>query len=153
MCSGISLLFWFAFSGWYMMLNIFSYAYFPSVWCLFRWDVASGLLSILIFLFKKIFWLHRAPCGILVPQLGIEPGPSAVKVQSPNHWTAREFLVFCPFLNRVVHFLLLFLFIGVKLLYNVVLVSAVQWSESAIGIYISPPSWTSLPPRPPIPPF
>ena len=28
---------------------------------------------------------------ILVPQPGIEPGPLAMKVQSPNHWTAREF--------------------------------------------------------------
>ena len=27
--------------------------------------------------------------GILVPQPGTEPRPSAVKVQSPNHWTAR----------------------------------------------------------------
>ena len=36
-----------------------------------------------------------SPCGlasgILVPQPGIEPAtPSAVKVQSPNHWTAME---------------------------------------------------------------
>ena len=30
-------------------------------------------------------------CGILVPQPGIKPGPSAVKAQSPNHWTTREF--------------------------------------------------------------
>ena len=30
-------------------------------------------------------------CGILVSRPGIESGPSAVKVQSPNHWTAREF--------------------------------------------------------------
>ena len=29
-------------------------------------------------------------CGILVPRPGIEPGPSAVKAWSPNHWTARE---------------------------------------------------------------
>ena len=29
-------------------------------------------------------------CGILVPQPGIELGPMAVKVPSPNHWTARE---------------------------------------------------------------
>ncbi|XP_067605846.1 uncharacterized protein [Pseudorca crassidens] len=35
-----------------------------------------------------------APPGkpkILVPQPGIEPGPSAVKVGSPTHWTTREF--------------------------------------------------------------
>ena len=30
-------------------------------------------------------------CGILVPQPGIELGPSAVKVPSPNHWTIRQF--------------------------------------------------------------
>lgn len=34
------------------------------------------------------FWPHRAACGILVPQPGLEPGPS-VKALSPNHWTAR----------------------------------------------------------------
>ena len=33
---------------------------------------------------------HKA-CGILVPRPGIEPGPSAVRAWSPNHWTAREF--------------------------------------------------------------
>ena len=32
---------------------------------------------------------HTA-CGILVPQPGIEPEPSAVKALSPHHWTARE---------------------------------------------------------------
>ena len=31
--------------------------------------------------------------GILVPQSGIEPGPLAVEVQSPNHWTIRESLL------------------------------------------------------------
>ena len=30
-------------------------------------------------------------CGILVLQPGIEPVPSAVKVQSLNHWTDRKF--------------------------------------------------------------
>ena len=29
--------------------------------------------------------------GVLVPQPGIEPLPPAVEVQSPNHWTTREF--------------------------------------------------------------
>ena len=37
------------------------------------------------------FWPCHAACGILVPQPGIEPMPPAVEVQSPNHWTAREF--------------------------------------------------------------
>ena len=42
-------------------------------------------------------------------------------------------------------FKILFL-IGGKLLYNVVLVSAIQQHESAIGIQMSPPFGTSLPP-------
>ena len=33
------------------------------------------------------------PHRILVPQPGIEPMPSAVKAQRPNHWSTREFLV------------------------------------------------------------
>ena len=47
------------------------------------------------------------------------------------------------------HSLFFFFLIGVELLYNVVLVSVVQWSESAVCIHISPPSCTSLPPSPP----
>ena len=41
--------------------------------------------------------------------------------------------------------LFFFFFIGVHLLYNVVLVSAVQQSESVTCIYVSPPSLISLP--------
>ena len=40
-----------------------------------------------------VFWRRGArctACRILVPQPGIEPRARAVKVQSPNHWTARE---------------------------------------------------------------
>ena len=29
-------------------------------------------------------------CGILVPQVGIEPGPPALEVQRLNHWTCRK---------------------------------------------------------------
>ena len=32
-------------------------------------------------------------CGISVPRPGIEPGPSAVRAQSPNRWTTGEFPV------------------------------------------------------------
>ena len=42
-----------------------------------------------------------------------------------------------------------FLKMGDKLLYNVVLVSAIQQHGSAINIHISPPSWASLPPPTP----
>ena len=37
------------------------------------------------------FWLSCTTCGILVPWSENEPASSAVNVQSPNHWTAREF--------------------------------------------------------------
>ena len=43
------------------------------------------------FLFLLFFCLHCMACGILVPWPGIEPGPSAVRLWSPNPWTAREF--------------------------------------------------------------
>ena len=39
-----------------------------------------------------------------------------------------------------------FFLIEVYLLYDVVLVSVVQQSESALRIHISPPTWTSLSP-------
>ena len=40
----------------------------------------------------KQFSMHCMACRILVPQPGIEPVPPAIGVQSPNHWTHREFL-------------------------------------------------------------
>ena len=50
------------------------------------------LFLICIFLVLFCFGLHHTACGILVPQPGIEPGPSAVRARSLNHWTARELL-------------------------------------------------------------
>ena len=55
---------------------------------------------------KEVFFFffrpgHAAP-RTLVLQPGTEPGPLAVKVPSPNHWTARELQVFfnrCQGLN------------------------------------------------------
>ena len=41
--------------------------------------------------FFLFFWPCCAACGILVSRPGIEPRPSAVKPQSPKHWTTREF--------------------------------------------------------------
>ena len=38
-----------------------------------------------------LFSFGHVACGILVPRPGIEPRPSAVRAQSPNHWTTREF--------------------------------------------------------------
>ena len=55
-------------------------------------------------------------------------------------------LYLCIYFYFSEHFYFYFLiFIGVQLLYNVVLVSAVQQSESAICIHISPVFWISFP--------
>ena len=43
----------------------------------------------LAFLFSFFFLAVLHSLGILVPQPGIEPGPSAVKAVSLNHWTSR----------------------------------------------------------------
>ena len=82
------------------------------------------IIIILVYLF-----ILAVPRGLrdLSSPPGIEPRPPAVEAQSPNHWTAREH----PY------FLFYFIFIGVQLIYNVVLVSGVQQSESVIHIHIS----------------
>ena len=48
-------------------------------------------------------------------------------------------------------FFFILLFIGTWLLYNILLVSAVPWSESAIHIHLSPPSWPFSHPPPSYP--
>ena len=54
--------------------------------------------------------------------------------------------------ERDVVFFLFYIFIGVELLYNVVLVSVVQQSESAISMHISPYPLALAPPsHPPYP--
>ena len=44
-----------------------------------------------VLLYLMLFFGCTA-CWILVLRPGIEPTPLAVKAQSPNHWTTREFL-------------------------------------------------------------
>ena len=64
--------------------------------------------------FFFIFWLHCTACGILVLWPGIEHRPSAVRAQSPNHWTAREFPM--PFIYLFIYFfkeLFIYLFLAV----------------------------------------
>ena len=53
--------------------------------------------------FFFFFMAVLCDCRILVPQPEIEPGPSAVKMQSPNQWTCRGF----PRLSEllIIHFL------------------------------------------------
>ena len=50
--------------------------------------------NLFVLLAYSFFWPHCVACGIFVRQLGIEPGPSEVKVPSPNHWSARGFPLF-----------------------------------------------------------
>ena len=44
-----------------------------------------------------LFWLCLTVCGILVPRMGIEPGPPALEAWSLNHWMAREVPQSCIF--------------------------------------------------------
>ena len=46
----------------------------------------------------NFFLPHRVARGILVPWPGVEPETSAVKAQSPNHWSTREFPSFVIFI-------------------------------------------------------
>ena len=57
-----------------------------------------------LFLFLFFFKLRCTACGILVPQPGIEPWPLAMRVMSPNHWTAREFPNLSVWLQRGVEY-------------------------------------------------
>ena len=46
-----------------------------------------------IYLFMHVYMPHFRAGGILVPQPGMKPRPSADEVRSSNHWTARGFPV------------------------------------------------------------
>ena len=48
-------------------------------------------VNLLFYFILFLIWPCCAASGIFVPQAGIELVPTAVKVPSPNHWTAREF--------------------------------------------------------------
>ena len=69
----------------------------------FLYFCLSGNILISPFFF---FWPHCVACGILVSQPGIKSGALAVRVLSPNHWTAREF----PLLHFFSFFLSFFFF-------------------------------------------
>ena len=59
--------------------------------------------SFLFFFFFFFFfgWPHHMACGILVLRPGIEPRSLVVKVQSLNHWTARECLEVVLIIKRI----------------------------------------------------
>ena len=56
-----------------------------------NYHLATSIVIFFFFFFPfgLAMWLHR----ILLPRPGTEPRPSAVKVQSPNHWTTRKFSI------------------------------------------------------------
>ena len=51
-------------------------------------------VSIYLSVYLSIYLSLLKACRMLVPLPGVEPGPLAVKVWSPNHWTTRELPVF-----------------------------------------------------------
>ena len=58
------------------------------------WAVCPGRIfpsAVPRFWFIFFLFFGFPACWILVPWPGIEPAYSAVKAQSPNHWTTREF--------------------------------------------------------------
>ena len=58
----------------------------------------SPLYCLCFFLSLSLsFWPCRDASGTLILPWGIELKPSAVKAQSPNHWTTRKFSDFAPF--------------------------------------------------------
>ena len=99
-------------------------------------------------------------CGILVPQ----PRPT-IELESPasqggflTHWTTRDvpqlflhlILAKRPRSDPSIVFVFnKFIFNWRIIFYNIVSVSAIHQHEPAIGIHMSLPSWTSLPPATP----
>ena len=56
-----------------------------------RWRVDMCLWEALLDpIFFLMFWPCSMACGMLVPQPGFEPLPSAVEAQSLNHWSTKE---------------------------------------------------------------
>lgn len=69
-------------------------SFFSLTWprcMLFNYIMAASYLGRSYAKANVLFWLRCMAWGVLVPVPGTEPAPSAVKAQSPNHWTRREF--------------------------------------------------------------
>ena len=72
------------------MVHPIPYTYRFYNWKFLPFEFPMLLTFILFLFFLFVLDVHR----IWIPRPGIEPRLSAVKVQSPNHWTTREFLPF-----------------------------------------------------------
>ena len=57
----------------------------------FMYACVLACLVLCIACVMLLFFFFWPVYGLLVPQAGIEPAPSAVKTLSPNHWTTKEF--------------------------------------------------------------
>ena len=57
-------------------------------------SVSSQCANTVAFIFSLTAGLEG-----LVPLSGIKPGPQAVELQSPNHWTTRKFPILCHFFS------------------------------------------------------
>ena len=90
------------------------------------------------FFFSFSIQVFSCSVGDLVSWPGIELRPLHWELGVLSQWTTKEVL-----LSHVIFFNFL---TEEKLLYNTVLVSTIYWHDSAVGIHMSPPSWTSLPP-------
>ena len=62
----------------------------PAILCLWRFNFYSFTVFWVGFFFFLLFWPCQTARGILVPQPGIEPKPSALETHNLNHWTTRE---------------------------------------------------------------
>ena len=82
-------------SSLFLLLLLVSGIYFLSFHFQPTWARESLIDSILLdymcfYLINLFIWPYHTACGISVPWLGIEHGPSVVKAQSPIHWTSRK---------------------------------------------------------------
>ena len=112
------------------MLNIFSCTYV----------CVSSLDDYLFKSFARFwfcFWLCCAACRILVPWPDIKPDPQQWERWVQTTGLSGNF--------SLAHFLKFIIFIKGYLLYRIFLFSVKPQHESAIGVHISHPFWTSFP--------
>ena len=86
-----------------------------------------GLFKILC-----MYSLATPTCRILISQAGIEPTPSALKVQSLNHWTTREVPGRIHFLRTsvIILFAVFYSFCVVYVIFHVATLSEVNFTWS-----------------------
>ena len=78
------------------IINSVHSSFIKSVCCffflifLFTRLIFIHVTSFLSLFLKLIFKLLAMPCGMFIPQPGIEPIPPAVEAWNVNHWTTRK---------------------------------------------------------------